>query len=89
MLAHEEPFEGHSVETEVFSEDEVSFQNEEASDENSSCKRLRKNTVWSKDYYLYHFRAAIPLTKTIPRKYSQCVICKDLVHREELLRGIC
>ena len=24
------------------------------------------------------------MTKTIPRKYSQCVICKELIHREEL-----
>ena len=65
--------------------DEVSSQSEEASpDENSSGKRLRKKTVWSKDYYLHHFRAAMPLTKTTERKYSQCVICKELVHREEL-----
>ena len=43
VLAHEKPFEGHSVETEVFSEDEISSQREEASPgENSSCKRLRK-----------------------------------------------
>ena len=85
VLAYENPFEEHSVETEVFSEDEVSSQSEEASpDENSTGKRLRKKPVWSKDYYLYYFRLDMPLTKTTPRKYSQCVICKELVHREEL-----
>ena len=30
----------------------------------------------------------MPLTKIIPRKYSQCVICKELVHREEYARNI-
>ena len=71
-----------TLEDELLLEDEAYPENYKLPTEVSSGKRVRRKSVWTKDYYLSRCRLTLSKTKTTERKHCICAMCKEVVDKD-------